>query len=99
MFNAYPWGDYLTWAGPPGAGPFVTSHVHVIPAGVWRDYLAISRADSDCLDRLDRYQVRTALIDREEQSRLAAELDTDVRWSREYADEQAAIFTRRAPPE
>jgi hypothetical protein len=96
VFCPSEWGDYLVWAGPQDASVIVTSHVHLILPEVWRDYRAISRGDPGALSQLDAYRVTAALVDRRKQSRLASRLSADSRWRREYADDQAFVFVRRA---
>jgi hypothetical protein len=95
MFNSYEWGDYLVWAGPVDVEVFVTSHVHVIPPTVWRDYRAISRDSGRWQEGLNRYAVRTALIDLGQHSRLAKAMSASIEWREIYRDRQAVVFERR----
>lgn len=94
MFNPYEWGDYLVWAGPQPPTVFVTSHAHLVPQPVWRDYRSISLGDKGCFGRLDDYAVNTVLIDRTRHHRLAARLARDARWKVAYSDGLAVVFTR-----
>jgi len=95
LFNSYEWGDYLVWAGPAEIEVFVTSHVHVIPPAVWRDYRSISAGREGWQARLDHYAVQTAIIDRARHSRLARAMSASEDWEVAYRDRQAVIFTRR----
>ena len=95
LFNSYEWGDYLVWAGPAEIEVFVTSHVHVIPPPVWRDYRSISTASEGWQARLDHYSVQTAIVDLARHPRLARAMSDSDAWEQVYRDRQAVIFTRR----
>lgn len=95
LFNTYEWGDYLVWAGPPGLPVFTTSHAHLLPPDVWRDYMTVVRRDSHWRDVLERYRVTTIVIDRRYRSGLIAELESDHTWEVCFADDLGVIFQRR----
>lgn len=96
VFNTYEWGDYLLWAGPDGIQVFVASHVHLIPAEVWRSYLRVIRLGAGWDNTLDRYGVTTVVIDAARQHALADGLRRDPRWKTAYEDNLAVVFVRRA---
>ncbi|MEX2285934.1 MAG: hypothetical protein WD648_02520 [Planctomycetaceae bacterium] len=94
IFNSYEWGDYLLWAGPPGARVFVASHAHLIPRKVWSDYLDIINVRDGWDATLDRYRVSTIVVDKAQRAELISKLHSHPRWQVEYEDPQAVIFTR-----
>ena len=94
IFNSYEWGDYLAWAGPPSLKVFVTSHAHLVPHEVWRDYLTVINLGSNWDDVFDRYAIDTIVVDQADRGDLISKLKTDLRWNLSYEDGLAAIFTR-----
>ncbi len=97
VFNAYEWGDYLLWSGPPKMKVFLNSHAHLVPRDIWLDYLHIASASTAWRDKLDRYGVNTVIIDHRYRSRLISELNNDSDWKLEYEDTLGAIFLRKIP--
>jgi len=98
IFNTYEWGDYLTWAGPPGMQVFVNSHAHLVPQEVWRDYMSISAAGGNWEQKLDHYSVNTVVVDVAQRAALikALKLKKDV-WELSYEDGVGAVFRRLKP--
>ncbi|MFN0052193.1 MAG: hypothetical protein ACKV0T_08375 [Planctomycetales bacterium] len=96
LLAPYEWGDYLLWSGPDDMQVFLTSHAHVVPRSVWRDYRRISRGEAAALELLREYQVQGVLIDRRWQGPLASRLAGDDGWKRVYADGQALVYVRQA---
>lgn len=96
LFNPQPWGDWIVWDGPEGIRPFVTTHVHLVPPEVWRDYLHIAQARPGWEARLRRYGVELLVVDRRLQADLLAAAAENPRWQPVYADEQAVVFRRSA---
>ncbi|MCA9091257.1 MAG: hypothetical protein KDA90_21795 [Planctomycetaceae bacterium] len=100
IFNSYEWGDYLMWAGPQDAQLFVTSHVHLIPPEVWRDYRNTSYGLSGDWERqLDRYSVNTVIMDKMSHQGMIDALQKNEHWERAYEDRLGAVFVRRHPIE
>lgn len=95
VLNAFEWGDFLMWAGPPETRVFVTSHAHLVPPEVWRDYLAILDLQSGWEALLNRYGVETVVLSRRDQPRLTAALRAAESWQPAYEDEQAVVFVRK----
>jgi hypothetical protein len=95
VFNVYEWGDYLVWAGPPQIPVFVTSHAHLVPPEVWRDYLTVINLRSGWEDVLERYAVTTVVVDKLRSGALIARLRKSGEWRTAYQDEMAVIFARR----
>ncbi|MBS0267073.1 MAG: hypothetical protein JSS02_34425 [Planctomycetes bacterium] len=98
IFNTYEWGDYLVWAGPPDLQVFVTSHAHLVPASVWRDYLTAAYARTGWNQVFDRYGITTIVVDRAERGRLIRELERSPVWETRYEDAQSVIFSRHESP-
>jgi hypothetical protein len=99
VFNTFEWGDYLLWAGPAGTRVFLTSHAHLVPREVWRDYMSVIGAQSHWDEMLDRYGVNTVFVDRRDRGALIARLKDDERWKSIYEDGVAVIYTRTKPLE
>lgn len=98
IFNTFEWGDYLLWAGPPRVQVFVASHVHLIPAAVWQDYLRTIRANAGWDDVLDRYKVGVVVLDRARHAALRHRLVRHREWRVSFEDRQAVVFVRRQGP-
>ncbi len=98
VFNTYEWGDYLTWAGPPGMQVFVNSHAHLVPREVWQDYLLVSAGGANWEQRLDHYSVNTVVADVAQRGALikALKLKKEV-WELSYEDGVGAVFRRLKP--
>ncbi|MFV0442238.1 MAG: hypothetical protein ACK5Q5_01560 [Planctomycetaceae bacterium] len=99
MYNSHEWGDYLQWAGPQKFKVFVSSHVHLIPTEVWKDYLQIAEGAGDWQDKLNRYQVNTVLVDSTNYMGLIRALRDEAAWKEVYSDPQglAVLFVRKHP--
>ncbi|MCA8995689.1 MAG: hypothetical protein KDA80_01850 [Planctomycetaceae bacterium] len=98
VFNAYEWGDYLTWAGPEGMQVFLNSHAHLVPEEVWQDYLETVHGSSDWSGNLNRYGVNAIILDRMYRGDFIRKLeDTSSVWEKKYADNVGAVFYRKNP--
>jgi len=97
VFNTMEWGDYLIWGGPPEIRVFAASHVHLLPAEVWRDYLAMTGVVDGWENLLSKYDVQTVVIDRWYRRGLVSRLDISPHWRRVHQDSFAAIYVRRNP--
>jgi len=94
VFNAYEWGDYLVWAGPPELPIFVHSHAHLVPPEVWEDYRAAVRAWPGWRETMSKYRVGTIVIDRS-RTALLGELRRSPDWELAYEDATGSVFRRR----
>lgn len=99
MYNSQEWGDYLQWAGPEKFQVFVNSHVHLTPPEVWQDYLQIHDGSGVWLDKLDRYEVNTVLVDTTNYMNLIRALREEEGWKEVFTDPKgvAVLFARRRP--
>jgi hypothetical protein len=96
VFGPQWWGDWLCWDGPPGLKVFMTTHVHLAPRQVWRDYLRIARADRGWDQTLQRYDVDVLIVDKDLQKGLARAARRSATWRTVFEDDRAMIFKRRA---
>ncbi len=95
VFHSQAWGDWLDRAGPAEFKPFVTTNIHLAPRQVWTDYLRVNEARSGWQRTLDRYRVKTIVVDKQEQSALFTALKGHANWQNVYEDDQGAIFVQR----
>lgn len=94
IFNPQWWGDWLFYAGPPGLQPFVTSNVHLVPPPAWKDYLHVGSASPGWERILQRYGVRTLIVDKAGQPTLALEVRGSRDWRTVYQDRQSLVLVR-----
>jgi hypothetical protein len=98
VFNSQAWGDWLDRAGPADFKPFVTTNIHLVPSQVWNDYNRVNQARNGWERVLDRYRVKTIVVDKKEQSQLYSVVKSHANWQNVYDDEQGAVFVRRTEP-
>jgi len=93
MLNNYYFGGYLVGTGRKvfidGRGDLYER------TGVMSDFVAISQVRSGPLGMLDRYQIASCLVIKDEP--LAVVLNASPKWKRIYIDNTAAIFVRVTP--
>ena len=93
VFNTYGWGGYVMWRLYPTARVFIDGRADVYgDAFIENVYMKAYRAEADWRAPLDRYGVRTVLV--EPDAPLAAKLGQDSVWRQVYADKQAVVFER-----
>lgn len=97
VFNPQWWGDWLAYRGPAGIKLFVTTHVHLIPARVYRDYTRIATLRDGWDETLARYNVTTVIVDKQLMQPLSAAMRQKNGWSLRYEDDLAAVFVRQGP--
>ncbi len=101
-FVPTPWADWLVREGPQGRDrlrPFANTHVEVLPAAVWQDYLRIAGGASDWQRVLERYGVSTAIFDRAAHHGQIQSLRYAEDWRLAYEDDRGFVFERIAPAE
>jgi hypothetical protein len=96
IFGPQWWGDWLCWDGPQGLKVFMTSHIHLVPRQVWRDYLRIARGDAGWEQTLRRYDVDLLIVDKDLQKNLARRARRSADWRTVFEDDRAMILRRRA---
>lgn len=97
VFNPQYWGDWLGFAGPKPIALFADTNMHLTPPTVWRDYRRIYESLGGWENALDRYDVKTLIVDRANQQQAVRNLRTAADWILVYEDPQAQVFRRRSP--
>jgi hypothetical protein len=96
VFNPQYWGDWLGFAGPKPPQLFATTNMHLIPPAVWKDYRRIYESLGGWDNALDRYDVKTLIVDRQLQPQMVRNLRTLTDWILVYEDPQAQVFRRKS---
>jgi hypothetical protein len=96
VFNSLECGDYLLWAGPRALEIFVDSHVHLVPADVWRDYGQVIDMRNGWESILDRRRVNTVVLDALRHPDLVEVLRRSPTWSTAFEDDRSVVFMRQA---
>jgi hypothetical protein len=94
LFNELTFGSYLIWAVPEQP-VFIDPRLELYPLELVEDYLAISDG-REAVPLLARYGADRALVSPTRQPRLSAALAGSGTWEREYADDEAELWRRRA---
>lgn len=97
LFHDMAYGSYLIWQAAPRYRVFVDPRIELYPARLWDEYHAISRGEAGWEERLRNYGVRTAMLDRQLQAGLVAQMQTRPQWSRVYEDPRTTIFVYDGP--
>jgi hypothetical protein len=102
MMNEYGWGGYLIWTFGTSRPVFIDGRCDIYEyAGVFGDYLDMTRLKPDTPLLLAKYKLRSVFIPAK--SILATYLSAAPGWKRVYQDKIAAIFVfqgayPKAPP-
>jgi len=95
LFHDMGYGSYLIWAAWPHVRVFADPRVELYPLDQWLDYAAISDGRYDYQELLDRYHIRTLMIDRVSQPALVAAVSRpDSGWQTLYDDGRTVILER-----
>jgi hypothetical protein len=93
MFNDQFWGGYLIWAFAGQHPVFIDGRCDAYePSGVLSDYVRIIRPDPGALQLLEKYGVRSCLIERE--AALCTLLDVLPEWHRVYQDDLSVLYVK-----
>ena len=92
VFVPQTWGSWFEWA-VPDATYFVDSRIELFPAGVWRDYGAVSGGGTDADQVLGRHGVTIVVV--EPDSPLQDRLRATGGWVQLYEDADGSIFEQR----
>jgi hypothetical protein len=90
LFNSYNWGGYLIFSLPQ-TPVFIDGRTDLY-GDFLRTYLAVTTGAGDWRGVLERYGVRTVLVERG--TGLVAALRDEVAWQLVYEDEMAVIYER-----
>lgn len=97
LFHDMGYGSYLIWAAWPRIQVFSDPRVELYPLDLWLDYAAISSARHDYAALLQRYGIRTLMLDQVNQAALIEAVgESGSGWQSLYDDGRTVIL-RRAP--
>jgi hypothetical protein len=94
IFNYMEWGGYLEWELYPAYQMFIDGRFEARKVEVWKDYLSISKGRADWQNTLDRYGVRTLVLNKEFHSDLIPFVAKSPLWKKMYEDKAALVYTR-----
>ena len=93
MFNDDFWGGYLIWASRGQQKVFIDGRSEAYESsGVLADYIRIIQPAPDALPLLEKYGVRSCLIER--RGSLSALLSAQPDWRQVYQDDLSVLFVR-----
>jgi len=96
MYNEYAWGGYLIHDLYPQQKVFIDGRADFYEyAGVFSDYLDITRVEPDAFRLLDLYGIGACLIP--PKSTLATVFSQIPAWKIAYADDVAVLYVRDVP--
>lgn len=93
LFNYFPWGGYVLYAGYPKHRVFIDGQTDFYGEELTRDYFKVARLEPGWEDVLDRYQIEWVLFPH--QSPLSQMLDRSPEWQLAYQDETADLHLRK----
>ena len=94
VFNYMEWGGYLENELYPQYQMFIDGRFEARQVRVWNDYLAVSRGRADWQQTLDRYGVRTLILNKEFHKDLIPFVTASPAWRTAYDDKSAIVFVR-----
>jgi hypothetical protein len=89
------WSDWLIWAGPRGVKTVVSTNVHLAPKLLWDGYMHLSKGETYWDDLLDRWNVQTVVMDKEQQTKLISEVRGSGTWQVVCEDDLGIVAVRR----
>jgi hypothetical protein len=93
IFNEYAWGGYLIWKLSPDYRVYIDGRADVYGDRFLEEFLKTHDGINNWRAPLDRYQIRTVMI--EPGAPLANLLREDASWNKVFEDQQAIIFVKR----
>jgi hypothetical protein len=75
----------------------MTSNMHLVPSQVYADYQRIASAQPGWVRVLDRYDVKTLVLDKELQPIIVQAMKQTTGWALAYEDDQALVYVRTKP--
>ncbi len=94
FFNPQAWGSWFELQLPSNPVA-VDSRFEAIPQEAWDDYLDVSNGRQGWQRILDRWGVKIAVLERNQQKFLIPRMESDPNWRLVYQDGQGLIFRRR----
>jgi hypothetical protein len=95
VWSPQEWSDFLTYAGPPGLRPMISSMIHLIPQTVWQDYLRIHHNTSGWPLVLDIYAIDTVVFDKTAAPGQTELLRRSPEWLPSWESESGVVFRRQ----
>ena len=92
VFHAMSFGSYLIWAAYPEYRVFVDGRIELFSEEIWQDYLTTSAAMGDWEGTLERYDVHTLLLSRDEQPELVNAVLDQPEWQLVFEDDAALVY-------
>ena len=92
LFNYFPWGGYILYAGYPRFRVFIDGQTDFYGEALTRDYLKVASLDPNWEEVLDRYRIGWILFPH--RSPLSLMLARTPGWRQLYEDGTADIFIR-----
>lgn len=93
IFNDYLFGSYMIFALPDHP-VWIDSRFYPYPESLWQDYLAISNAEHNWVDKIENYQIDYFFLDNNSQQNLITALNQSKQFCLKYTDLTASIFSR-----
>jgi len=94
MLNELTWGGYLLDSLGPQQRVFIDCRVDIYEyTGVFSDYLRMMNVDPDTAWLLQKYHLRSCLI--QSGARLATFLEASREWKKVYGDKMCVLYSRR----
>ena len=94
LFNYMEWGGYLGWEMYPRYQMFIDGRFEAREVQVWEDYLSVSNARADWQKTLDRYKIRTLILNKTYHDDLIPIVDETSTWRKVYDDKMGVVYTR-----
>lgn len=93
IYNDYGWGGYLIWKLYPQREVYIDGRADVYGDAFMEETLGTMAGERDWREPLERYGVRTVII--QPNTPLASLLRQDETWKSVYEDQQAVIFFKQ----
>lgn len=93
IFNEYAWGGYLIWKLYPDYRVYIDGRADVYGDRFLEEFLKTHDGIRNWRAPLDRYGIRTVMI--EPAAPLTSLLREDTAWNKVFEDQQAVIFVKR----
>jgi hypothetical protein len=94
LFNDMGFGSYLIWEAYPDYKVYADPRIDLYPPEIWQDYITLINAIPGWEKIMIRDDIKTVMLNPEEESALVAALEQSPGWNLVFADSTAVIFTR-----
>jgi hypothetical protein len=93
IFNDMAFGSYLIWAAHPEYQVFSDPRIELFSVEIWNDYQEISRARPGWQAKLANYDIRTLIVNPDEQGALIKGVGQSDQWHLIYQDDTAVVYS------